>query len=68
MKKLFLIFIFIFSALPSFAYDVAFPLEKELILEQDGVFFIGKVNKKETVWINDKKVEVKKNGSFAENF
>lgn len=68
MKKLLLIFIFIFSTLPSFAYDVAFPLEKEITLEQDGVFFIGKANKKETVWINDKKIEIKKNGSFAESF
>ena len=56
MKKLLLIFILTFLNLPSFAYDVAFPLDKELTLEQDGVFFVGKANKKENVWINDKKV------------
>ena len=68
MKKLLLIFILTFLNLPSFAYDVAFPLDKELTLEQDGVFFVGKANKKENVWINDKKVDIKKNGSFAETF
>ena len=68
MKKLLLIFILTFLNLPSFAYDVAFPLDKELTLEQDGVFFVGKANKKENVWINDKKVDIKKKGSFAETF
>ena len=60
MKKLLLIFILTFLSLPSFAYDVAFPLGKELTLEQDGIFFVGKANKKENVWINDKKVDIKK--------
>lgn len=68
MKKFLLMLIFVFSVLPSFAYDVAFPLDKELVLEQEGVFFIGKANKRENVWINDKKVEINKNGAFAETF
>ena len=34
----------------------------------DGVFFAGKVEQGEEVWINDKKILSQTNGAFAESF
>lgn len=68
MKRLLLFVISLFIGLPVFSYDIAFPLEKNVTLTQDGIFFVGKVDKKETLWINDTQVKVKDNGTFAESF
>lgn len=68
MRNLFLFLMLLFCGLPACAYDIAFPLEKNITIEQDGIFFVGKTDKKETLWINDVKVTPKENGSFAESF
>ena len=51
MRYLLLIFISCFSIFPVYGYEIAFPLEKELTIEQDGIFFIGKVQKNEVIKI-----------------
>ena len=68
MKKLFLFLISLINILPTYAYDIAFPLEKNITLSNDGIFFVGKTEKKENIWINDVKINTNKNGSFAESF
>ena len=57
-----------FYLLPANAYEVAFPQKKDLSLVSSGIFFVGKVDKHESLWINDQKIQTKKNGSFAESF
>lgn len=56
------------NILPVYSYDIAFPLDKNITLSDDGIFFVGRTDKKETLWINDVKVKSNKNGSFAETF
>ncbi len=68
MKKIILLLITVLNLLPVNAYEIAFPQEKELTLPYNGIFFVGKVNKKENLWINDVKVQPTKNGSFASTF
>lgn len=68
MRAFILLFTFLVTLIPAYSYDIAFPLEKEVTLEQDGIFFVGRANKGESVWINDKKMDVRKSGSFAETF
>ena len=68
MRYLLLVFILFFSIFPVYGYEIAFPLEKELTLEQDGIFFIGKVHKNEVIKINGETIISRKNGSFAKSF
>ena len=68
MKQIFLIIISLINFLPVYAYDIAFPLDKNITLSDDGIFFVGRTDKKEALWINDTKVKSNKNGSFAESF
>ncbi len=68
MKKIFLLIVFLINILPVYSYDIAFPLDKNITLSDDGIFFVGRTDKKETLWINDVKVKSNKNGSFAESF
>ena len=68
MKRVLLLIIFCFCLLPADAYEVAFPQKKDLTLDSNGIFFVGKVDKHESLWINGEKIQTKKNGSFAESF
>lgn len=68
MKRLLLLIFILLINLPVYSYEIAFPLEKNVTLMQDGIFFVGKVNKKESLWINDTLITPKSNGSFAESF
>lgn len=68
MKNILLILFLALFAFPAYGYDIAFPLSNNLTLDQDGVFFIGKVSKNETIKINGRKINARKNGSFAESF
>ena len=54
--------------MPAYAYEVAFPQKKDLSLVSNGIFFVGKVDKHESLWINGQKIQIQKNGSFAESF
>ncbi len=54
--------------MPAYAYEVAFPQKKDLSLVSNGIFFVGKVDKHESLWINGQKIQTQKNGSFAESF
>ena len=68
MKRVLLLIIFCFYLMPAYAYEVAFPQKKDLSLVSNGIFFVGKVDKHESLWINGQKIQIQKNGSFAESF
>lgn len=54
--------------LPVYSYEIGFPKDKNISLTLDGVFFAGKVEQGEEIWINNQKILPQCNGAFAESF
>jgi N-acetylmuramoyl-L-alanine amidase len=62
---LILLFILIFSANTTFAYEIFLPKEKKTIMNTNYAFFIGKTNREVPITINDERVYIASNGAFS---
>ena len=60
-----LLFLFLFSIEPVFAYDLVLPTAKKTTVSSNYAFFVGKAGKSEEITINDEKIYVASNGAFA---
>ncbi len=62
---LILFFMMILGVNSAFAYELVLPKEKKSIVNTNYVFFVGRANKEESIFINDERVYVASNGAFA---
>ncbi len=66
MKKLFLIFLFFISIHQAvFSLEVIHPTSTNLVVAENSIFFSGKIDRKEKLFINDKMIFPARFGAFS---
>lgn len=66
MKKLFFLILFIFTfSLQAYALNITYPASQNVVVEENSIFFLGKIDRMEKVYINDCLITPNKYRAFS---